>query len=72
MTRTVAAIAVASTLINYQYLGYRIDRREYPRLATFFDNMLRQPSIARAVQQEQKVAAGMGLDQTFLKELAAA
>jgi glutathione S-transferase len=69
---TIADIAVASNLINYHYLGYRIGGREYPRLSAFFGNMLRQPSIARALQQEQKFAAGMGLDQTFLKELAAA
>ena len=69
---TIADIAVASNLINYHYLGYRIDGRQYPRLSAFFDSMLRQPSIARAVQQEQKVAGSMGLDQTFLKDLAAA
>jgi glutathione S-transferase len=69
---SIADIAVTSNLINYHYLGYRIDRRQYPRLAAFFDSMLRQPSIARALQQEQKVAAGLGLDQSFLKELAAA
>jgi glutathione S-transferase len=69
---TIADVAVASNLINYHYLGYRIDGRQYPRLSAFFDSMLRQPSIARAVQQEQKVAGSMGLDQTFLKDLAAA
>ena len=69
---SIADIAVASNLVNYHYLGYRIDGRQYPRLSAFFDNMLRQPSMSRAVQQEKKVAAGMGLDQTFLKDLAAA
>jgi glutathione S-transferase len=69
---SIADIAMASNLINYHYLGYRIDGLQYPRLADFFDNTLRQPSIARAVQQEQKVAAGMGLDQAFLRDLAAA
>jgi glutathione S-transferase len=68
---SIADIAVASNLLNYHYLGYRIDGRRYQRLSAFFDDMLRQPSIARAVQQEQKVAAGMGLDQSFLKDLAA-
>jgi glutathione S-transferase len=69
---TIADIAVASNLINYHYLGYRIDGRQYPRLSAFFDSMLRQPSMSRAIQQEQKVAGSMGLDQTFLKDLAAA
>jgi glutathione S-transferase len=69
---TIADIAVASNLLNYHYLGYRIDGRHYPRLSAFFDNMLRQPSLARAVQQEQKAAGSMGLDQSFLRDLAAA
>jgi glutathione S-transferase len=63
----IADTAVMSNLINYHYLGYRIDPR-YPKLATYFKAMLRQPSLAKALAAEQPVAASMGLDQRFVRD----
>jgi glutathione S-transferase len=63
----IADIAVVSNLINYHYLGYRIEPR-FPKLAVYFKAMLRRPSVAQALAAEQPVAAGMGLDQRFVQE----
>ncbi len=66
---TIADIAVVSNLINYHYLGYRIEAR-FPRLAGYFKVMLRHPSIATALAAEQPAASGMGLDLSFIRDLA--
>lgn len=68
----IADIATVSNLINFHYLGYRIDPRQFPKLAAYFTKQLRQPSIETAVRAERPVATGMGLDQSFLGELVAA
>lgn len=65
---TVADIAIVSNLINYHYLGYRIDPR-FPRLAAYFKAMLGQKSIATALAAEQQAATGMGLDVNFVREI---
>jgi len=57
-----------SNLINFNYLGYRIDARRFPKLAAYFAKQLQQPAIEAALRAERPVAAGMGLDQTFLRE----
>jgi glutathione S-transferase len=67
----IADIATLSNLINFHYLGYRIDRRGTPKLAQYFAEGLRQPSIETALRAEQPVASGMGLDQGFVRELVA-
>ena len=67
----IADIATVSNLINFHYLGYSIDAGRYPALAAWFTKCLRHPSIEAAVRAEQPVAASMGLDQTFARELAA-
>jgi glutathione S-transferase len=66
---TVADIAVTSNLINYHYLGYRIDQR-FPRLKSYFHAMIRRPAIVTALTAEQPVAASMGLDRRFADDLA--
>jgi glutathione S-transferase len=68
----VADIAVVSNLVNYHYLGFDIDARKYPRLASYFGRQLQHPSIASALAKEQSVAAGMELDRGFLASRAAA
>lgn len=68
----IADIATVSNLINFHYLGYRIETRRFPKLAAYFDRQLRHPAIETALRTERPVAAGMGLDQTFLQELSVA
>jgi glutathione S-transferase len=60
-------IALASNLINLHYLGYNVDERKYPRLAASFANWLERPSIRRALDAEQGVAASMGLERGFMQ-----
>ncbi len=61
---SVADIAVVSNLINYHYLGYRLDG--YPKLLRYFQAQLQRPSLRSALAAEQPVAAAMGLDSSFL------
>jgi glutathione S-transferase len=67
----IADIATVSNLINFHYLGYRLDAQPFPKLAAYFAGQLRHPSIETALRAEQPVAAKMGLDRSFLGELAA-
>lgn len=68
---TIADIALTSNLINFHYLGYRIDRQQHPKLAAWFARLCRHPAIAAALAKEEQVANGMGLDRSFLHKLAA-
>lgn len=68
---SIADVATMSNLINFHYLGYRIDTGSYPKLAAYFETQLRHPSIRTAFAAEQTVAASMGLDQAFARELLA-
>jgi len=67
----IADIATVSNLINFHYLGYQIDPRRFPQLAAYFAKCLRHPSIETALRAERPAATGMGLDQSFMRELAA-
>jgi len=67
----IADIATVSNLINFHYLGYQIEERRFPKLAAYFARQLRNPAIETALRAERPVAAGMGLDQTFLREFSA-
>jgi glutathione S-transferase len=62
----IADITLASNLINFHYLGYRIDRRKHPRLAASFGAWLERPSIRKALAAERPVAASMNLDTGFV------
>ncbi|MCW1427825.1 glutathione S-transferase family protein [Novosphingobium sp. JCM 18896] len=65
-SHTIGDIAVASNLVNYCYLGYRLDRSTYPALAAFLDSMIGWPPFAEALAQEAKYAREMMLDREFL------
>jgi len=58
----IADITLASNLVNYTYLGYRIDAARYPKLDRTFRRLCRQPAIAAALGAERAVAQNMGLD----------
>src|SRR5262245_30542983 len=63
---SLADIAVASNLINYQYLGFAIDRALYPRLADYARRIAKLPACQQALAAEAPFAAQMGLDRSFL------
>jgi glutathione S-transferase len=65
----IADIATVSNLINFHYLGFDIDSRRFPKLRAYFAERLRHPSIAAALRAEQSVAAAMGLDSRFVRDL---
>jgi glutathione S-transferase len=65
----IADIATMSNLINYHYLGYRLDATRFPSLARYFATHLQRPTIREALAAEQPVAEGMGLDGGFQREL---
>lgn len=68
----IADIATVSNLINLHYLGFDIDPRRFPRLGAYFARRLRHPSIAAALRAEQSVAAAMGLESAFIRDLSPA
>ncbi len=63
---SVADIAVASNLVNYQYIGFELSRGKFPRLAALFDRTVRHPAMKEALRREQPVADSMGLSKEFL------
>ena len=63
---TIADIAVASNLLNYQYLGFRLDTRRYPELAAWFSRTIDEKPFRSALKDEEPFASQMGLDRTFL------
>jgi glutathione S-transferase len=65
----IADIATVSNLINFHYLGFAIDPRRFPKLGAYFARRLRHPSIAAALRAEQPVAAKMGLNSAFIRDL---
>ena len=67
----IADIALACNLVNYHYLGYRIDAARYPKLDRTFKRLCQHPSIATALRTEQPVAKNMGLDIGIVDSLAA-
>ena len=58
-----------SNLINYHYLGYRLEAARFPRLARYFVSHLQRPTMREALAAEQPMADGMGLDRGFQREL---
>jgi glutathione S-transferase len=63
---TLADIALVSNFINYQYLGFQLDRQQHPGIAAHFDHAIRHPAIRTALGAEQSVATAMGLRREFL------
>lgn len=63
---TLADIAVASNLINFQYLGFAIDDARYPKLAGYTRRVTAEPSFQQALAGEKPFAEDMGLDGSFI------
>ena len=68
----IADIALTSNLVNYHYLGYRIDAARYPALERYFQRLCRHPSVATALRTEQPAAKSMDLDLSTVDALLAA
>jgi glutathione S-transferase len=63
---SIADLAVVSNLILFHYLGYRIDRSRYPKLAAYFAAHLDSEVLASALDEERPFAESMGLDRAFV------
>lgn len=63
---SIADIAIASNLLNYQYLGFRLDPKRYPKLATWFSRTVREEPFQAALKEEEPFVLQMGLDRAFL------
>lgn len=65
-TMSIADIAVASNLTTYQYIGFDLYPARFPRLAAFYDRIVRHPAMRAALRREKPVVASMGLRNDFL------
>lgn len=65
----IADIAIVSNLINYHYLGYRLEAARFPKLARYFAALLQRPTIRDTLAAEHAAADSMGLDRSFEREL---
>ena len=57
---SVADIAVASILMNFQFAGESVDAASYPKLARFLRRALARPSFRKALQAEIPAAESVG------------
>jgi glutathione S-transferase len=63
---TLADIGIVSNLINFQYLGFTIDKAVYPKLAAYAAGIIALPPFRRALADEKPFAEQMGLNRGFL------
>ena len=65
-TLTLADIGIVSNLINFQYLGFGIDKAKYPQLAQYTARLTRLDVFRTTLAKERPFAEQMGLDHAFL------
>lgn len=58
---SMADVAVISNLITFQYIGFPLDAVRYPGVSALFERAILQPSMRKAVQEEQGAVQAMGL-----------
>ena len=63
---SIADIAVTSNLTTYQYIGFDLYRARFPRLAAYYDRIVRLPPMREALRRETAVVGSMGLRNDFL------
>ncbi|MBI3197106.1 MAG: glutathione S-transferase family protein [Rhodospirillales bacterium] len=63
---TLADIAIVSNLINFQYLGFTIDKATYPKLAAYAAGIVALEPFQRALADEEPFAEQLGLSRGFL------
>jgi glutathione S-transferase len=65
-TLTLADIAIVSNFIVYQYMGFKIDAGQYPKLAKYVREIAALDVFRQALSDEKPFAEQMGLDRSFL------
>jgi len=65
-TRTLADIAIVSNFVTYQYLGFRVDAGQYPKLAKYLREIAALDVFQRALSDERPFVEQIGLDSSFL------
>jgi glutathione S-transferase len=63
---TLADIAITSNFIIYQYMGYKIEPAQYPKLAQYLKRMAATAAFRKALDEEKPFVSNMGLDSSFL------
>ena len=64
---SIADIALASILINFNYGGQKVDEARFPKLASWFRDILRHPTIRETLGREvEAVRQIQGMDTAFL------
>jgi glutathione S-transferase len=65
-TLTLADMAIVSNFILFQYLGFKLDAGQYPKLARYLREIVALDVFQRALADEKPFAEQMGLDRSFL------
>jgi len=65
-TLTLADIAIVSNFIVYQYMGFRVDAGQHPKLAKYLREIAALDVFQRALSDEKPFTEQMGLDRSFL------
>jgi glutathione S-transferase len=63
---TLADMAIVSNFILYQYLGFKLDAGQYPKLAKYVREIVGLNVFQRALADEKPFVEEMGLDRGFL------
>jgi glutathione S-transferase len=66
-TMSMADVAVVSNLITFQYIGFSLDSAHYPKLSALFERVIMQPSMRKAVREEQGAVQAMGLNKDCVR-----
>ena len=64
---TIADITIASNLLNYHYLGFRIAPEQHPRLGAAFVDTIGHRAVRAALDAEAPFAERMGLDRSIVE-----
>jgi glutathione S-transferase len=63
---TIADLAVVSNLINFHYLGRRIEPR-LPKMNAYFQHHIESQALSAMLAEEKPFADQMGLDRSFIR-----
>ena len=59
---SIADLAIATQIINLQYVGYGVPQEAFPRLAASVAKTIARPSVAAFVEKDKAFFAKMGMD----------
>lgn len=63
---SIADLSVMSNLIQFHYLGHRIDASRFPKLHSYFARHAGSPLLMSVLKDEAPYAQQMGLDRTWI------